>query len=445
MKIVLFTDTFPYGTGESFLEDELAMLVNFFGNITIVPLHTGNGELRPLPGGVRLGTPLLSYSPESRISMILGGLFNRYSFMQFVRGLRTITSVRKMKSFAKSYLLQRKLCSEVNSVSEKLGFNVHEDAVFYFYWGNSSVMLVPELKKIYHRAKFIVRFHATDLYEEVSGCIPFRDRIFPLLDMAVPVSESGYRYILERYGKYISKDKVRISHLGVKDYKLKYRFFGSNEDLEQKSPFGQKFSKRDDLPVFNIVSCSSITPVKRVYLILRTLSMLTSEEVRACGYSRIKWVHIGDGSSKRKLLSGIRLIDKSVLRVELMGNMEHREVINYYRKNSDIDLFVQLSSSEGIPVTMMEALCFGIPIIATDVGGVGELLDETSGILLGRRFDLKEAKNAILGYMALPKEKKLSFREGARKQYEKKWDADVNYTEFAALLTELIAGRSLGL
>ena len=43
-----------------------------------------------------------------------------------------------------------------------------------------------------------------------------------------------------------------------------------------------------------------------------------------------------------------------------------------------IDLFINTSSSEGVPVSIMEALSVGIPIIATDVGGTKEIVTKTT-------------------------------------------------------------------
>ncbi len=40
------------------------------------------------------------------------------------------------------------------------------------------------------------------------------------------------------------------------------------------------------------------------------------------------------------------------------------------------------SISEGIPVTIIEAMAAGLPVVATDVGGVGEVVvDESTGLL----------------------------------------------------------------
>ena len=49
---------------------------------------------------------------------------------------------------------------------------------------------------------------------------------------------------------------------------------------------------------------------------------------------------------------------------------------------NDFDLFVNMSLSEGIPVSIMEAISFGIPIIATNVGGNAEIVNDETGVLI---------------------------------------------------------------
>ena len=58
----------------------------------------------------------------------------------------------------------------------------------------------------------------------------------------------------------------------------------------------------------------------------------------------------------------------STISVKIMGRMKNKDIYSLYEKEKP-DLFINLSSSEGIPVSIMEAMSFGIPVISTDVGG----------------------------------------------------------------------------
>ena len=52
------------------------------------------------------------------------------------------------------------------------------------------------------------------------------------------------------------------------------------------------------------------------------------------------------------------------IKVDLMGNLPHEKVMSFY-KDYAVNLFVNVSKSEGLPVSIMEAVSFGIPVRAT--------------------------------------------------------------------------------
>lgn len=55
------------------------------------------------------------------------------------------------------------------------------------------------------------------------------------------------------------------------------------------------------------------------------------------------------------------------------------------RVMSACDAFVLASNNEGLPVAMMEALALGLPIVATAVGGVPEIVNDSNGVLVPPR------------------------------------------------------------
>jgi glycosyltransferase involved in cell wall biosynthesis len=60
--------------------------------------------------------------------------------------------------------------------------------------------------------------------------------------------------------------------------------------------------------------------------------------------------------------------------VTLVGHDEHPQ-----NQLAAADLFVLTSRWEGLPVTIVEAFREGLPVVATDAGGVRELVDDTVG------------------------------------------------------------------
>ena len=98
------------------------------------------------------------------------------------------------------------------------------------------------------------------------------------------------------------------------------------------------------------------------------------EHARTTEASRL-WI-VGGGPEEASLR---RFITQNSLenRVQMLG--PRRDIPEIL---AAADAFLLTSLSEGIPVTILEALAAGVPVISTDVGGVREILtDETTGLL----------------------------------------------------------------
>ncbi len=61
--------------------------------------------------------------------------------------------------------------------------------------------------------------------------------------------------------------------------------------------------------------------------------------------------------------------------------MSNDKILDVYEQ-FDVDFFINLSDSEWIPVTIMEAMPMGIPVIDRNVGGISEIVNKSNGLLL---------------------------------------------------------------
>ena len=112
-----------------------------------------------------------------------------------------------------------------------------------------------------------------------------------------------------------------------------------------------------------------------------------------------------------------------------MGNVDNSEILHYYESNK-IDLFINSSDSEGIPVSIMEAMSFGIPCIARDVGGNSEIVENMcNGILLGSNVNAVNLAEAINQIIQMPKCQYIDMRKAAKRTYEQKYSIN-NYKLF---------------
>jgi glycosyltransferase involved in cell wall biosynthesis len=88
---------------------------------------------------------------------------------------------------------------------------------------------------------------------------------------------------------------------------------------------------------------------------------------------------VGDGADRDRLAALARelAIDRHII---FAGYRSQEEVGEYLRRS---DIFILPSFAEGVPVSLMEAMATGIPVIATNVGGVAELVEsERTGLLV---------------------------------------------------------------
>ena len=160
------------------------------------------------------------------------------------------------------------------------------------------------------------------------------------------------------------------------------------------------------------------------------------------GDKRVLWTHIGGGvEGKTKYFDSIREYAKAKLKnidFEFLGGMQNQQVYDYYKSNK-VDVFVNVSYSEGLPVSLMEASSFGIPVIATDVGGSAEIIDkeQKNGFLLDKDFEIGALRKKIELLLNESEETYCKRRITARKLWEKKYNAEKNYTDFAKKIHEI--------
>lgn len=106
----------------------------------------------------------------------------------------------------------------------------------------------------------------------------------------------------------------------------------------------------------------------------------------------IRLLLIGTGQMKAKIQSLAQDLDISGI-VEFTGYVPHDKLPNIYNTS---DVFVLLSKIEGMSNALLEALAAGLPIIATDAGGVRQLVhNELNGFLLSKDGSEQELENAF--------------------------------------------------
>ncbi|UPT65288.1 MAG: glycosyltransferase [Sphingobacteriales bacterium JAD_PAG50586_3] len=95
-------------------------------------------------------------------------------------------------------------------------------------------------------------------------------------------------------------------------------------------------------------------------------------------------------------------------------------------------LIVNTSNYEGLPVSFMEALSFGIPILAPNVGGIPEIVEHNlNGVLVQARPTAEQVALAIKAIAGLSPNAYRIMRENAYAMWKNKFNAETNYAAFA--------------
>jgi glycosyltransferase involved in cell wall biosynthesis len=147
---------------------------------------------------------------------------------------------------------------------------------------------------------------------------------------------------------------------------------------------------------------------KGIFDLLKVVKRLTSEGMNL-------QLNVGGNGEVNRLINEI---DSLGLRnkVEFLGwaSPEIRDVL--YRKT---DIFVLPSYGEGMPMTILEAMSYGVPVISTPVGGIPELIIDNETGFLVRPGDLEGLYDKIID-LANNEEKRNSFGVRGRQVIEQK-------------------------
>jgi glycosyltransferase involved in cell wall biosynthesis len=176
--------------------------------------------------------------------------------------------------------------------------------------------------------------------------------------------------------------------------------------------------------VFTIVTCSGIDDNKRIHLLGEALSRLNKPA---------RWIHFGDGPLREQALKSVT---SNRVHFECKGQTSNDDVRAFYAKEP-VHCFVNLSIVEGLPVSIMEAISHGIPVVATAVYGVPEIVTNGyNGVELPVQFTNEQIDEALMLFMANP-EQMATMRRNARTRYEELFNAEKNYNEFAKEIASL--------
>ena len=397
-RLILFTEKFPFIGGETFLETEILYLCRSFEKVIIFPLYRGDKYAMLLPKNAEV--VLLPENKAQRFSSIV--LRNARVLLAWF-GYEFINSRHRFKyirSFKWNLYRLLGLLQKAHQWRAWFAQNKYSDSVLYSYWFNEWGTVLALCKSMGMREHFISRVHLYDFEEAFSsrGYLPFRKKELKQVKAVYPISAYAQQYLKEKY----PLTETALFRLGVEDH-------GENP-------------VSTDEKVFTVVTCSSLTWYKRPLLLVEVMKNMSLP---------IKWIHFGDGEFRDAFLTAAAKLPDNVT-LDFRGAVPNKAIIAYYQ-SSPVDLVLNVSEFEGIPVSLMEAISFGIPVAGCDVCGMPEIVTSKTGVLLLKELDCKETAD-VLSLFLKTKSRNPDVRKVVKSFWKERFNAANNYQKFTNYL-----------
>lgn len=414
-SLILLTNCYPFAPGEEFIESEIEYLAAAFDRVILIPVvrHTRQTRRRTIPNNVELVLPEALSSTRASAQKVV-----RYAAMHPLRAAaalgRAMSSFphpRRMFADLRLDLLASIVADEVGpEVSARLAPGT--PTLLYSYWMMVPARVAVQLsRRLSERPiPIISRAHGYDVFSErnSSNYLPQRELLLSRISRVFTASENGAEYLQTKYPQYA--DRITTGHLGV------------GPSIKAGNP------SRASLKVY---SCAYLVPVKRIPLLIEGLAVAQQRGLN------VNWSHIGSGDAEYS--ASIERLAVHQLRsgsFEFLGDLSNSEVRTRYATQPG-GVFINVSESEGVPVSIMEALAQGFPVIATDVGGNSELIDVSlgmfDGLLRGTPTAEEIADKLEKLFTAAPEEYE-GYVQMSLRHWKQAWSSDNNYTAFSEQL-----------
>jgi len=221
----------------------------------------------------------------------------------------------------------------------------------------------------------------TDPHGDNAKYLRLRRWMAPLIARFIAVSRDLQLWLIDRAG--IRADKVICIANGIDA-----AAFATPRTALRRRPLLGGFAPPDTLLIGNVARLDKVKDQAGLLAAFKLLCEQAGQET-AC-----RLIIVGEGPEHAELQRRIEQLGLTQ-RVRLLGNRSDvAELL------AECDVFVLSSIAEGMPVTLMEAMASGLPVVATEVGGVASVVEHGVTGTLVPAGDPRALAEALGGYMA---------------------------------------------
>lgn len=179
-------------------------------------------------------------------------------------------------------------------------------------------------------------------------------------------SESTKNDLCE-FSREINPDQVAVTHLAASHH------FSPCEDLEERKAVRKKYGIPEDIPF--VLSVCTLDPRKNLTQVIESFVQIVEQE----SISDIRLVLVGAPvRGSESLCNQIDAVGEAGKKIILTGFVDDEDLAALY---SEASVFVCISLYEGFGLPLLEAMQCGLPVIASDVSSIPEIVGD-AGILV---------------------------------------------------------------
>lgn len=366
MRVLFVTSSAPYGKGETFVMTEAEAIARLNHEIIVLPTlrRSRFSQVDLCHDNISiLNWPLFRFA----FAVVAVRLF--FSSPMTLFQLLHLSFDKSILSTFKNFLVIPKAIYSANYLKRHPVDHIH---AHWLTTPSTLAMLVSHLTGV----PWSATAHRGDIVADNALTAKLKTAKFVRF-----ISKSGIKLASERVD--LSLGNVKLLHVGV--------------DIDGLRVNSRVLTRRDR-DFFHIACPANLIPVKGHSTLFNAIDKMQFK-------NKIKLFLFGDGELRRQLEKHARELGLSDT-VIFCGHVGHSELLGWYR-NLKVDLVVLPSLDlgggvhEGIPVSLIEAMAFNIPVISTRTGGIPELLedgDQRFGGIVdpGNVDELSEALDAIV-------------------------------------------------
>ena len=245
----------------------------------------------------------------------------------------------------------------------------------------------------------------------------------------------GYGHMIG-VSEFVKEEYMKACKIPVKAYVLKNAIdverFSKDVSEEQKRSIRKKLglSEKD----FVVLFVGRIMEIKGVLELMQAITTLEDKHIKLLIMGSANFGKWAFSSYERKVK---KLAEKYKDRIIFTGYVDNAEVYQY-ASVADVQCVPTLIE-EAAPLTVLEAMAEGLPLVVTKSGGVVEYVDESTALIIGKENVVKDLKRAIC-YLKEHPEARERMSENAKIK-SKKYDEAVYYKNFVEMINKIVNGN----